>query len=131
MSIPSGTDTTVTSTAFVIDTDTMGGTANQITIKTDGVYAVSYSLLYLTNNIGTRAATVAVSGNGSALGATGQAYTATASGLSGTLVLSNTRLVSLFANNYLTLVTYQNTGSSIPLSPIAGTLQAQYVSRVS
>jgi len=130
LSIANGTDQTVTSASFSIDTDTMGGTANRITITTAGVYAVSYSLIYSVSATGYRAATVAVNGVGSAASSTGQGYTLLGGWAAAFTTLTNTKLVSLLAGDYLTLVTVQTSGAALAFTGGNQLLQAQYVSRI-
>ena len=124
------TDQTVTSASFPIDTDSMGGTANRITITTAGVYAVSYSISYAANATGYRAATVAVSGVGSVTAKTGQGFIETFGSASAQSALTVTKLVSLAAADYLTLVTAQSSGAALALGSQNMFLQAQYVSRI-
>jgi hypothetical protein len=123
-------DQTVTSASFAIDTDTMGGTANRITITTAGVYAVSYSLIYNGNATGYRASTVAVNGVGGAIAQTGhgQIQTFGTAGFQTTMTI--TKLVSLASADYLTLVTAQSSGGALALGAQNMYLQAQYVSRI-
>lgn len=125
------TDQTVTSASFAIDTDTMSGIPNRITIATAGVYLVSFSLQYAGNATGYRAATVAVSGTGSATASTGQGYTVLFGSASAATTLVNTKLVSLATNDYLTLVTAQSSGGSLLLSSVNQYLQALWIGRTS
>ena len=128
------TNYTLTSSSFPIDTDSMSGTANQITISTSGVYLVSYSIQFVANTTGYRAATVALSGTGSATAGTGYApsslpatYTTTASGVT----LTNSRLMNLTAGQYLSLVAAQASGGTLALSSVDQYLQAVFVGRTS
>ena len=128
----SGADATLTSSSFAIDTDSMSGTPNRITIATAGVYLVSYSIQFTANATGSRGATVALNGTGSALSGTGIAPTIL-SGVSASALTSvmNTKLVSLNANDYLTLVGVQNSGGSLSLSSVNQYLQALWIGRTS
>jgi hypothetical protein len=125
------TNYTLTSSSFPIDTDSMSGTANQITISTAGVYLVSYSISFATNATGYRAATIALNGVGSAVTGTGYAP-ATLAGSSGSgTVVCNSRLMNLSAGQYLTLVGAQSSGGTLALSSNDQYLQAVFVGRAS
>ena len=127
-----GVDATLTSSSYALDNDTMSGTPNRITIQTAGVYQVSYSIQFLAHATGYRGATVALNGVGSALSGTGIAPAAMgANSAGGGTSLTNTKLVSLNAGDYLTLVGVQNSGGSLSLSGVNQYLQALWIGRTS
>ena len=127
----SGADATLTSSSFAIDTDSMSGTTNRITIATAGVYLVSYSIQFGAKPIGTLSATVALNGTGSANSGTGIAPTTLSVNATVPTSVINTKLVSLNANDYLTLVGFQNSGASLSLTSVNQYLQALWIGRTS
>lgn len=127
----SATDATLTSSSFALDTDSMGGTANRITITTAGVYQVSYSIQFAANATGYRAATIAKNGTGSAVSGTGTGATAMFGSTSSGTSLTATVLMNLAAADYLTLVAAQSSGGALALSSVSMFLQASFVGRAS
>ncbi len=129
-SINSATDTLIAFTAGAdFDTEApsdpmfSSGTNTTMTIRTAGLYQVSFGVVYATNTTGTRFAGVRLGGSAT------HPYEQASAGTPGDVTLSGSLLMSLSVGNALTLNVYQTSGGALNVN--YATLSAAWVGQVS